>query len=94
MKPVRCLLGFHDFYNTFHPLILAQRGTVRVSDGQVLDVKNFQYMTVKRICLRPKCKKKEEYIVQLANALQDWDVLLSAPNFASEEWKKDERNET
>lgn len=82
---LRCLLGFHDFYRTYHPLILAQKGTM-TTQGQVLDVKNYQYITIKSICLH--CKKKEEYIVQLAEALQDWDVLLSAPNFISEEWKK------
>lgn len=88
MKGLRCLLGFHDFYATYHPLILAQEGTIRVADSKILNVKNYQYMTIKRICVRPDCKTKEEYIVQLSEKLQDWDVLLSAPNFVSEEWKK------
>lgn len=88
MKRLRCLLGFHDYYATYHPLILAQKGTMQVVDFKILDVKNYQYMTIKRICVR--CKKKEEYIVQLSEKLQDWDVLLSAPEFLSEEWKSDE----
>lgn len=60
---------------------------MRVEDSKILDLKNYQYMTIKRICVRPNCKHKEEYIVQLSDKLQDWDVLLSAPNFLSEEKK-------
>lgn len=73
---LRCLLGLHDFYAIYPPLILVAKEKVE-----------YQYITVKRICVF--CKHKEEFIVQLSQRLQDWDVLLSAPNFVSEELKKE-----
>lgn len=90
MKSLRCLFGSHDFYAVYYPLILSQKGTVRIKDFKIMDLKNYQYITIKRICIRGNCKKKEEYIVQLSEKLQDWDVVLSVPNFLSEELKKSE----
>ena len=73
---LRCLLGIHDFYANYTPLILAGMDVYK----QV----GYQYVTERRIC--KFCKKKEEFIIQTSGKLQDWDVLLSAPNFVSEEW--------
>lgn len=78
------MLGFHDFYAVYGALISKQENlpanvVEMFKEGQ-------QYVIIKRICIR--CKKKEEYIVQLSEKLQDWDVMLSAPHFVSEEWKK------
>lgn len=78
MRRIRCLFGLHDFYAIFVPLIV-----------QAKEPTPYQFMTVKRICMMPDCKKKEEFIIQLSGKLQDWDVLLSAPNFISEEFAHD-----
>lgn len=80
------MLGFHDFYATYGALIWKQKNLP--ANAVEMFKEGQQYVTIKRICIRPDCKKKEEYIVQLSGKLQDWDVLLSAPNFLSEEWKK------
>lgn len=83
---LRCLLGFHDYYATYTPLILDKE----IPQNMVALFRDkFQYITMRRVCVF--CKKKEEFIVQISGKLQDWDVLLSAPNFVSEEFKTGDR---
>lgn len=82
MKKLSCLLGFHDYYAIYGPLIYKANMPPNVIE---IFKKENQYVLIKRMCIRSGCKKKEEYIVQISGKLQDWDVLLAAPNFVSEE---------
>lgn len=81
---IRCRLGFHDFYAIYGPLIHKANLPPNVIE---MFKKEDQYVIIKRICIRSGCKKKEEYIVQISGKLQDWDVLLAAPNFVREDLK-------
>lgn len=70
MKPIRCLLGFHDWYAVFPPLILmVKRGPGVEYAEQAID---YQYVTIKRICIR--CKHREQHLITLSGDLSKWDV--------------------
>jgi hypothetical protein len=70
MKPLKCLLGFHDWFAIYPPLILVLKKS-QVGD-YAEQVPPQQYITVKRICIH--CKAKEEYMVKLSGKLEEWDV--------------------
>lgn len=75
MKRFRCLLGFHDFYALYPPLILLVRKSTNMETAESM---SHQYVTIKRICIF--CKKREEYMVKLSGKLEQWDVeTIEAP---------------
>lgn len=73
MKPLKCLLGFHDFYAMYPPLILLIK---KSQIGEYAEeTAPYQYVTIKRMCIH--CKHREEYLIKISGDLRDWDVVTT-----------------